>query len=616
MFYPIFVLTAQQKITKYSPRMFLEQFFVTLFAYAFATLCGVICLEHSSAPALGAHVLRSVRTTCDLLPLSLDSILATGLAPTPEPSTPTPTTNAPTSAARSEKEAEEQRQGQRPSQQQALARRLREEVKAMRNAHAAYSLDVVRARHHPTTLKPVIRVFDRLQRNALLGPTGHVPGERIRAALERAYATPLSPVASRSVSRHSTPRRRSSGLIDTRASSSVSLTAESETPIGRHGAPYPTHPSLDYSIRRSHEISATQLTRQLSQVATHSYRHGERNTSNPVHARAERARASLNVACTSLSSAIIAAFHGAAGKLAAACDWHWPIATEALVKGSLGGTHGLRERLDNALNDLQHRLSGIIDTDELHPSSSSATVSRGVTFEDEISTADWLDDEDRFRIAFYMIALLDLARDARHFLDVAEQMGSDERPKRWMLPRIRAPWAPWPSDVQLPSIDREVPTNANYDETERDRNIEDLDFVQALLRESREAPELADVKKARTFGKRLSLAWRSIWDRRAVVASRVFLSKILHALRHSRHVHFAMKQTIGISLLSLPAFMPAGNSGRHWYDSNLGAWMVVSFMYVLEVTSGATLRVGFYRMLGTFIGALLGFLVSYISLVC
>jgi hypothetical protein len=64
-------------------------------------------------------------------------------------------------------------------------------------------------------------------------------------------------------------------------------------------------------------------------------------------------------------------------------------------------------------------------------------------------------------------------------------------------------------------------------------------------------------------------------------------------MKHSHHVLFALKQTIGISLLSVPAFMPEGNAGRHWYDKSRGAWMVVSFMYVLEVTTGATLRIGF-----------------------
>lgn len=66
-------------------------------------------------------------------------------------------------------------------------------------------------------------------------------------------------------------------------------------------------------------------------------------------------------------------------------------------------------------------------------------------------------------------------------------------------------------------------------------------------------------------------------------------------------------------MLSLPAFLPLGNPGRSWYDSSHGAWMVVSFMYVIEVTTGATMRMGFYRTIGTFIGASVGYVVSTAS---
>lgn len=38
--------------------------------------------------------------------------------------------------------------------------------------------------------------------------------------------------------------------------------------------------------------------------------------------------------------------------------------------------------------------------------------------------------------------------------------------------------------------------------------------------------------------------------------------------------------------------------------------MVVSYMFVLEDTTGAILKVGFLRGLGTFIGAIMGYVVS------
>lgn len=39
--------------------------------------------------------------------------------------------------------------------------------------------------------------------------------------------------------------------------------------------------------------------------------------------------------------------------------------------------------------------------------------------------------------------------------------------------------------------------------------------------------------------------------------------------------------------------------------------MVVSYLYVLEVHTGAIFRVGFFRIVGTFVGAVVAYVVSY-----
>ena len=63
-------------------------------------------------------------------------------------------------------------------------------------------------------------------------------------------------------------------------------------------------------------------------------------------------------------------------------------------------------------------------------------------------------------------------------------------------------------------------------------------------------------------------------------------------------------------LLSVPALLPPDTPGQRWFDKSRGAWTVISYMYVLEVHTGATLKVGFFRLAGTFIGPLFGFIVS------
>lgn len=426
----------------------MQQFFVTLFAYIAATVCGVVFAEHSSAPLLGAHIVASVRTTCDLIPTSLSTILdgpasevtdspRSDSVPSPSPGTTQHalSTLAP-SAGVSEKALEEQMPIGARTRQQRLARSLRSQVAAMRAAFKAYSLDIVHARHAPGDLQPIISVFGRLQRNALLMPTGHVPGERIRNALERAYATPLSPAASRrtsrSSSRHATPRR----YVSTVFTEIEPGTPTAPTmPMGVVPAFHLQPPPL------AKEIPAAHLARELSKVATHSHP-GSRIPSGTHHDHQDTARRKLTTTCGHLSDAIVAALYGASALLTEACDWHWR-------EGEcppLPSVDELQAQLDGALADLQKRLSGILDSAELPPLSPGDRV----VFEDQM-TSDWLDDEDRFRIAFFMIALLDLARDTRSLLQQAGALHSSSSPKKWYLPALDWPWTPLPSDAQLPS---------------------------------------------------------------------------------------------------------------------------------------------------------------------
>jgi uncharacterized membrane protein YccC len=68
----------------------------------------------------------------------------------------------------------------------------------------------------------------------------------------------------------------------------------------------------------------------------------------------------------------------------------------------------------------------------------------------------------------------------------------------------------------------------------------------------------------------------------------------------------------GVTLLALPAFMPPGNQGRYIFEETRGAWAVVSYMYVLEVHTGAIMKIGLFRTIGTFIGAVTAYVVSEI----
>ena len=66
-------------------------------------------------------------------------------------------------------------------------------------------------------------------------------------------------------------------------------------------------------------------------------------------------------------------------------------------------------------------------------------------------------------------------------------------------------------------------------------------------------------------------------------------------------------------MLSLPAFLSPTNSGRAWWLGSRGQWIPISFLYVLETTAGQTWRIGFYRVIGTVSGSILGCVIWVIS---
>ncbi|WBW74197.1 malate transmembrane transporter [Schizosaccharomyces osmophilus] len=88
------------------------------------------------------------------------------------------------------------------------------------------------------------------------------------------------------------------------------------------------------------------------------------------------------------------------------------------------------------------------------------------------------------------------------------------------------------------------------------------------------------------------------------------LWKVSHWLIQSKDVKYGLKMAAGISLLSIVAFQ---KSTAHDYGEWNGQWALISTLFVLEVTVSATLRVGFFRALGTLSGAVYAYVAWEIS---
>ena len=99
-------------------------------------------------------------------------------------------------------------------------------------------------------------------------------------------------------------------------------------------------------------------------------------------------------------------------------------------------------------------------------------------------------------------------------------------------------------------------------------------------------------------------------DRRMITV-RIAVSQTLRGLRHSRHTRFSFKLAAGVLLLCVPALLTP--EGRAWWNSQHGQWMVITYIWCLEASTGDSLRISLFRTLGTIMGALLGFVAFEVS---
>lgn len=351
---------------------FLEQFLVTCFAAAFALIPTLIFSYGSTGPRLGKLVLGSIHATSALLPLSLSSVLDLDLA---------------------EKLAAVE--ANRSGKQQSLSRSLKDKTSQLRPIHDRYVLELTRSQLPPTSLQPLIKALRRINRNALLGPGSHVPGERIRAALDRTYggasgiATPHTP-RGRSVPRSQQPHGNS---IEMR---------RAEDRVAHSMSPRPAHVFAFDRIR--HE-----------------------RTSSLVTVSSSRPR--LSVACQTLVLSVQQALRSAAAELADVYEWP-----------DVGGTplgkdvHILqaKEELELALAELQHKLAILLDDLGVEQRERRGRSPGHASIESQHGL-----ERDHFRLAFYMTALLDLAKDVLVVLNVVIDLSQRATgSKRWFWPNV------------------------------------------------------------------------------------------------------------------------------------------------------------------------------------
>lgn len=69
-----------------------------------------------------------------------------------------------------------------------------------------------------------------------------------------------------------------------------------------------------------------------------------------------------------------------------------------------------------------------------------------------------------------------------------------------------------------------------------------------------------------------------------VLSYRLELSHWIRSVHRSRHIKFAIKLAAGNTLLSLPNWV--GGSGRSWFSSQRAQWIIITYVWCLETSTG------------------------------
>ncbi|KAK1229061.1 hypothetical protein PQX77_007877 [Marasmius sp. AFHP31] len=227
-----------------------------------------------------------------------------------------------------------------------------------------------------------------------------------------------------------------------------------------------------------------------------------------------------------------------------------------------------------------------------------------------------------FGLSLFAICLLQMAHESVHALKVAESIldaYETSRPKLWH-PRFTLAWL----GAASPAIvleDRGAPPEESFSHQARtDISTEE---TKAGLSERGDLLVHDDKRRhafispsfyGRTLScQRIKSLFTYGWNHPSTMSTRLTLSRVFRSIAHSNHLKHAFKNSIGVALLSLPAFLHDSSPARHWFFAWRGHWMVLSFALVLDTNQGATWRTGYLRVSGTILGALCGFVVALIA---
>lgn len=317
-----------------------------------------------------------------LLPMSLDSMVS--------PESEQPSRRASSTGDDVEALAQTATKGVDAGQRGMLSQKLKKLVKALPGVYAGYTSEIVWSRAHPTTLEPVIKAIKTIRRNPLLGSAGHTPGERIKAALDRSIGLTPPPSAQPSMV----------DLKKANAATNSFPAAKNETPRSRDTQ---TTLAIPPWILKEVQSSASSTT-SLSALA----------------------EPRLAQSCRDVGDSICAAWAAAWTRLRYTYNW------------DRTGSHTASAKTDPIAIQAEIRAQVQILEKEL-----------AILLEMADTGADAIDrgrarsrarfEKPDYKMAFYMTALMDLARETSALLTLVESQAATTK-------RCYVPWLFWPLD--------------------------------------------------------------------------------------------------------------------------------------------------------------------------
>ncbi|KAH9025176.1 hypothetical protein EDB85DRAFT_2179551 [Lactarius pseudohatsudake] len=206
----------------------------------------------------------------------------------------------------------------------------------------------------------------------------------------------------------------------------------------------------------------------------------------------------------------------------------------------------------------------------------------------------------------FFVSLIEMAEEMHNALIVVDRvllLHSTSRTRLW-YPRLSLAWL----GIAPPTIIDYIHVTPDDDPGRFD------DEHNMSMAEAREGlSELARWRETTSYSRPSSPEPNEIYYRNVIYGPRITRFRLIFAacirgVARSSHLQHAIKNSIGVALLSLPAFLPTGSSGQKWFSRTHGQWMIVSYVWVLETNTGATWRVAYLRITGTILGAVYAYI--------